>query len=242
MLRDDRMLRGRPDRCSPCDARPWTEAIYEQKILSLEKQGDQILEAQLRMREHHRAVGDRRHDDVMHLYRALQGKLCELAIKFDECFETCDEALVVEELRHELYLLRDQVVHDGNMANGDMDAIKGGFDEIREELRLVYSDMDALDQELRVHLSKVENMSQYAEHVAERTQEALEKSAKRIGEEWKFVREGLASTYPPTALLDLERKFATTQLDLHSRLGRLEACDATRDVACDSAEEHKEAK
>lgn len=51
---------------------------------------------------------------------------------------------------------------------------------------------------------------QYVGNLAEQTQEAFERSAIRMGEEWSFVRAPLARDFPQGALRELELKIATT--------------------------------
>lgn len=68
----------------------------------------------------------------------------------------------------------------------------------------------------------IERKLQYVEKLAEQTQEAFERSAIKMGEEWKFVPSALARDFPLGFMDDLQPKITTTQLDLHRRIAHLE--------------------
>lgn len=96
------------------------------------------------------AIAHRREiDDLRQHLESLQTQAAQLDAKFNECFEEVDESPAIDTLRAELLRLRERVVRNGNTANDNMDAIQGEIDGIRKELRLAYSDLDELDEELR---------------------------------------------------------------------------------------------
>lgn len=78
----------------------------------------------------------------------VQSQLASLDTKFHECFEEVpDDAADI--LRTELSVARRQVVHNGNTANDNYDAIRCEFEGFKEELRSIYIDMDELEAEVR---------------------------------------------------------------------------------------------
>lgn len=86
-------------------------------------------------------------------------------------------------------------------------------------------------EDLRARISDINKVERYAERVADQTQEALEKTANRMGAEWKFVRADLVATADKLNFERSERRFATAALDLHRRLCQVEErqpADCTR--------------
>lgn len=156
-LADDRRLRGRspPHRRSSKVVKPSSEAAPQgagrdcsgadapldgrvaqfesaqvavaERYPTLERQIDLVATNQYEDSHALRAQADSRDARWEMSLCASGARVVALGVRFHECFEPVDDDMYTT-LRKDLECLKTQVVHDGNTANDNMDAIGGEFE------------------------------------------------------------------------------------------------------------------
>lgn len=105
------------------------DAILEAKILAQERQIVMLLDYQV-------GEGSALRREIDQLRQGLS----ELDTKFHERFEVAGENDLVA-LRRDFAALQAQVIHNGNLANGNMTEIESESDRAKEALRQIFDDM-----------------------------------------------------------------------------------------------------